>query len=105
MGKDEAIRRDRAVGMDGRQMTKMIAAEAATYAALGYAAGCAIGLPLSRLIYNVLIDGRFPYAVWCFPLRPLVMIVLFVSLSAAAASIAPARRIRNMPVTAAINEL
>ena len=95
----------RAVGMDGRQMTKMIAAEAATYAALGCAAGCAIGLPLSRLIYNVLIDGRFPYAVWCFPLRPLVMIVLFVSLAAAAASIAPARRIRNMPVTAAINEL
>ena len=95
----------RAVGMDGRQMTKMIAAEAATYAALGCAAGCAIGLPLSRLIYNVLIDGRFPYAVWCFPLRPLVMIVLFVSLSAAVASIAPARRIRNMPVTAAINEL
>lgn len=95
----------RAVGMDGRQVTKMIAAEAATYAALVCAAGCAIGLPLSRLIYNVLIDGRFPYAVWCFPLRPLVMIVLFVSLSAAAASIAPARRIRNMPVTAAINEL
>ena len=95
----------RAVGMDGRQMTKMIAAEAATYAALGCAAGCAIGLPLSRLIYNVLIDGRFPYAVWCFPLRPLVMIVLFVSLAAAAASIAPARRIRNMPATAAINEL
>ena len=95
----------RAVGMDGRQVTKMIAAEAATYAALGCAAGCAIGLPLSRLIYNVLIDGRFPYAVWCFPLRPLVMIVLFVSLAAAAASIAPARRIRNMPVTAAINEL
>ena len=44
-------------------------------------------------------------AVWCFPLHSLLVILLFVSLAAAAASIAPARRIRNMPVTAVINEL
>lgn len=38
----------RAVGMDERQMTKMIACEAFTYAVLGCVVGCAIGLPLSK---------------------------------------------------------
>ena len=95
----------RAVGMDARQVTKMISAEAAAYAVLGCAAGLLTGLPLSKLLYDLLIAGRFPYAVWCFPLHSLLVILLFVSLAAAAASIAPARRIRNMPVTAVINEL
>lgn len=58
----------RAVGMDERQVTKMIAAEAATYAVLGCAIGCIIGLPLSKLLYDSLIAGHFPYAVWNFPI-------------------------------------
>ena len=40
----------RAVGMDERQMTKMIACEAFTYAVLGCVVGCAIGLPLSKTL-------------------------------------------------------
>ena len=95
----------RAVGMDERQVTKMISAEAAAYAVLGCVAGLLTGLPLSKLLYDLLIAGRFPYAVWRFPLPSFLIILLFVSLAAAAASIAPARRIRNMPVTAVINEL
>ena len=95
----------RAVGMDERQVTKMISAEAAAYAVLGCAAGLLTGLPLSKLLYDLLIAGRFPYAVWRFPLHSLLIILLFVSFAAAAASIAPARRIRNMAVTAVINEL
>ena len=95
----------RAVGMDERQVTKMIAAEAATYAALGCAVGCIIGLPLSKLLYDSLIAGHFPYAVWHFPLGSLFIILLFVSLAAIAAFLAPAKRIRSMPITATINEL
>ena len=95
----------RAVGMDERQVTKMIAAEAATYAVLGCAVGCIIGLPLSKLLYDFLIAAHFPYAVWHFPLGSLFIILLFVSLAAIVSFLAPAKRIRNMAITAAINEL
>lgn len=95
----------RAVGMEKKQVTKMIAAEAATYAILGCAVGCIIGLPLSKQLYDSLIVRHFPYAVWNFPIGSLVIILLFVSLAAVAAIHAPAKRIRSMPITEAINEL
>ena len=95
----------RAVGMDGRQLTRMIAAEAFTYAFLGCIAGCALGLPLSRMLYDFLIASHFAYAVWTPPAGALLVIVLFVLLSAAAAVHTPARRIRSMSVTEPVNEL
>ena len=95
----------RAVGMDGRQIKGMIAAEAFTYAFWGCITGCAAGLPFSRLLYDFLITAHFPYASWTLPVRPLTVIVLFVVLSAALAAYAPARRIRKMAVTETINEL
>ena len=57
----------RAVGMEGGQVTKMIAAEAVTYALAGCVIGCVVGFVLGRMLYNLLIDGRFPYAVWTIP--------------------------------------
>lgn len=95
----------RAVGMDGRQITKMIAAEAVTYAFWGCAAGCMVGLPLSKLLYDFLITEHFPYAVWRLPVSSLTVILLFVLLAATAAVYAPAKRIRNSSVTETINEL
>lgn len=86
-------------------MTKMIASEAVTYAALGCAAGCIAGLPLHKLLYDFLIAEHFAYAVWQFPTASLVVILAFISLAAVAAVYAPAKHIRNMPVTATINEL
>ena len=95
----------RAVGMDGRQITGMIAAEAFTYAFWGCVTGCAIGLSFSRLLYDFLITAHFPYASWTLPVWQLTVIVLFVVLSTALASYSPARRIRRMAVTETINEL
>ena len=95
----------RAVGMDERQMTKMIACEACTYAVFGCVFGCAIGLPLSKLLYNFLIAGHFPSAVWQFPVTSLGVILLFVSIAAIAAVYTPAKWIRNMSITETINEL
>ena len=95
----------RAVGMDERQMAKMIACEAFTYAVLGCVVGCAIGLPLSKSLYGFLIAEHFPSAVWQFPTTSLGVILLFVSIAAIAAVYAPAKRIRNMLITATINEL
>ena len=95
----------RAVGMDGYQVTKMIAAEAFTYAFCGCAVGCAAGVPLDRLLYQVLITRHFPYAVWSLPAASLAVILLFVILAAAAAVYMPAKRIRELSVTETISEL
>lgn len=95
----------RAVGMDEQQITKMIFAEALTYAFWGGGIGCAIGLPLSKMLYDFLISDHFPYAVWSIPVRSLVIILLFVAFAATLAAYAPAKRIRNTTVTETINEL
>lgn len=95
-----------AVGMDEHQITNMIWAEAFTYALLGGTVGCLVGLPLSKLLYHVLImTAHFPYAVWRVPVASLVLIVLFVFLSAALAAHTPAKRMRMISVTETINEL
>lgn len=95
----------RAVGMDGRQVTKMIAAEAFTYALLGCVAGCITGLWFNKLLYDILIAGRFSYAVWRFPAASLSVILLAALLAVAVAVYAPAKRIRNMVITEVMNEL
>lgn len=95
----------RAVGMDERQITKMIACEAFTYAALGCIVGCGIGLPLSKMLYGFLITGHFPSAIWQLPITSLAIILLFVSLAAILAVYAPAKRIKKISVTETINEL
>jgi len=95
----------RAVGMDERQITKMIAAEAFTYAVSGCAVGCTVGLLVSKLLYNYLITAHYSYATWSIPVVPLMIILLFIVAAAIAAVYAPAKRIRNMAVTDTINEL
>lgn len=95
----------RAVGMDERQITKMIAAEAFTYAVSGCVVGCIIGLLVSKQLYDHLITAHFSYATWTVPVVPIVIILLFVIAAAIAAVYAPAKRIRNMAVTDTINEL
>lgn len=95
----------RAVGMEGGQVTKMIAAEAVTYALAGCVIGCVVGLVLGRMLYNLLIDGRFPYVVWTIPVSRLLIVVVFVAAATLAAIHAPAKRMREMAVTETINEL
>ncbi|MCI9401733.1 MAG: ABC transporter permease, partial [Lachnospiraceae bacterium] len=94
----------RAVGMDGEQLTRMIAAEAFTYAGSGLIVGSGIGIVLSRFLYVKLVTRYFG-SQWSLPVVLLAIIVVFDTVSAAAAVYAPAKRIRNMPITATINEL
>lgn len=94
----------RAVGMDSEQLTRMITAEAFTYALSGLAAGCGIGLPLSYFLYTLLITRYFG-KVWHPPVAMLCIIVVFMMICAAVAVYAPAKRIRNMAITETINEL
>ena len=95
----------RAVGMDGRQLSKMILAEAFTYAFWGCIIGCAVGLPFSKVIYDFLITDHFPYASWGLPIGSLAVIVLFVIAAAVLAAYSPAKRMRTISVTETINEL
>ncbi len=95
----------RAVGMDTHQITKMIAAEAATYSLSGCVVGGSLGLLLSKYLYDNLITTHFAYAVWSFPLVPFAIIIMFVLAAAIAAVYSPAKRIRNMVITDTINEL
>ncbi len=95
----------RAIGMGERQGIKMIAAEAAMYAAAGCILGCIIGLLISKWLYNVLIAAHFSYAVWNAPVAPLLGIVLFALATVIAAVYVPSKRMRNMEITEIINEL
>ena len=94
----------RAVGMDGRQLTRMIGAEAFTYAISGLLVGCSAGLALSRLLYLRLVTRYFGSS-WTLPVTLLCIVVIFDLASALIAIYAPAKRIRNMAITDTINEL
>lgn len=94
----------RAMGMGGAQLTRMITAEAFTYALSGLLVGCGIGLPLSYFLHTLLITRYFG-KVWHPPVAMLCVIVVFITACVALAVHAPAKRIRNMAITATINEL
>lgn len=94
----------RAVGMDGKQLTRMIAAEAFTYAVSGLIVGCGIGIPVNHFLHERLLTRYFGTP-WSFPFVLIAIIVLFDFLSVLIAVRAPSKRICNMPITATINEL
>lgn len=83
----------------------MIATEAFTYAVLGYVVGCAVGLPLSKFLYDTLITAHFHYAVWSVPVGPLTIILAFVLTAAIAVVYASSKRIRHICVTETWNLL
>lgn len=94
----------RAVGMDSGQLNRMILAEALTYAFSGLIVGCGIGIPFSRFLHICLIT-HYMGIEWNLPIALLVVVIVFVFVSAVIAARAPSKRICNMAITAAINEL
>ena len=94
----------RAVGMGSKQVTKMITAEAATYAICGTTVGIILGLLLHYLIYTKIVITHFGGA-WNIPFNTIVIVLLLVAFSCIISVYAPAKRIRNMQITATINEL
>ena len=94
----------RAVGMGSKQVTKMITAEAATYVICGTTVGIILGLLLHYLIYMKIVITHFG-GVWNIPFSTIVIVLLLVAFSCIISVYAPAKRIRNMQITATINEL
>ena len=94
----------RAVGMGSGLVAKMITAEAVTYAICGTAAGIVLGLLLHYLIYAKVVITHFGGS-WNIPFTAIAIVLLLVAFSCIVAIYAPAKRIRNMAITATINEL
>lgn len=95
----------RAIGMDEKQTTKMICAEAFTYSISGCIAGIIVGLIISKLLYSRLITSHFSYAIWSVPVIQLIIIIACVAVTTMLAVYAPAKRIRKMAVVDTLKEL
>ena len=94
----------RAVGMDERQLQKMITTESATYTVLGLIAGCGLGLPLHYFLYGQMITNYWGTP-WYLPVSSVGGILLLLVCTALLIPLAPGKRICNMPVSETINEL
>ena len=96
----------RALGMDGRQLKKMIFAEAYTYAICGGVVGTLFGLLAARMIHVGLITAHFGASFgWSVPWGQLGVIVLLMLLSVVVSVERPSRRMQRMAITETIGEL
>ena len=94
----------RAIGMSDKQVIRMVAAEAGTYALTGIAAGAAIGIPINKMCYEMLITSRWG-AVWPVPAAALLLMAAVVIGSVILAVAGPAKSIREMSVVETIGAL
>lgn len=87
----------RAVGMSSGQLMKMVAAEAGTYALLGIASGCAIGLWIHRFIYERMVTYRWGDP-WDVPAGEIAVIAVVAGIAVVLAVRGPVGQIREMSV-------
>ena len=92
----------RAIGLSTRQLSKMVIAEAASYAASGIIAGSVVGMLSNRLLFGMLIGQKWGEA-WGIPWSELGIILLIILLSIALAVHEPIKRIHNMSIVDTIN--
>ena len=93
----------RAIGMSGRQLLHMVAAETLTYVLSGMVVGCAVGIPLNRFSFENMVTPNWGNA-WYMPWGALGVILLVILVAAWLAIRSPARRIREMSVVDTISE-
>lgn len=87
----------RAVGMDMKQIGRMLRAETCTYAGAGIVTGMLLGLPVHRFLWNHMIYPRWNDT-WEVPVAELFIIVTLVALSCIIAVRGPVKRIGEMHV-------
>lgn len=87
----------RAIGMSNRQLSKMIYAEAGTYAIRGILLGCIIGVPMHWVIFVSLITNIWGTA-WSVPFVPLGSIIAIVLFASFLAVRRPAKRLHDMSI-------
>ena len=92
----------RAIGMSTRQLVKMVTAEAATYSLVGSLAGCLIGLPIHKYLFEHMVTGRWGDP-WNVPIISLILITGIVFMASFFAVQKPAKRLQNMSIVENIN--
>ncbi len=92
----------RAIGMSDHQLVKMVMTEAATYAIFGSIAGCVIGLPLQRIIFQEMITSHWGEP-WYMPFDMIGIIVTIVITASILAVYGPAKRIHQMSIVDTID--
>ena len=92
----------RAVGMSGKQLKKMVTAEAATYAISGSLTGGILGLILHRFFFGMLITANWG-ELWQPPLVVLIVTILAAILTTFIAVISPTRKIEKMSIVHVVN--
>lgn len=92
----------RAIGLSDRRLSKMIVAEAATYAVVGSIAGTVLGLICNKILFGLLISYKWGEP-WQFPLVELGIIVLIVIVSVVVAVHGPIKKIHNTSIVDTIS--
>lgn len=92
----------RSMGMSSKQLRRMIAAQAMSYALSGCIAGCLLGLPLNKMMFRYLIAEKWETG-WQIPFAPLLLILLLCLGSAVLSMLRPVRQINQMSVMETIN--
>lgn len=94
----------RAIGMDNRQICRMICAETLSYAFFGILTGGILGLLLHMKCYKFVISAYFGTP-WTVPVRELLIILLVVVFASVTSVVKPVKRILSNTVTETISEL
>jgi putative ABC transport system permease protein len=94
----------RAIGMTKAQMIRMIRAEAMTYAVSGSIFGCLVGMPLNKLIYNMMVTSYWGTH-WKLPIGSVTIIILLVLGTSILAVYGPSKRIHDLSVVDTIATL
>lgn len=92
----------RAVGMSGRQLKKIITAEAATYAITGCIVGSVLGLLLHRFFYDILVTSNWG-APWQPPFAILAVTIFAALLTTFISVLSPAKKIEEMSIVNVVN--
>lgn len=92
----------RAVGMSGKQLKKVVRAEAAAYAITGSITGGILGLLLHRFFFGMLITANWGQ-LWEPPILALVVVISAAILTTFLAVIAPTRKIEGTSIVNVVN--
>lgn len=92
----------RAVGMSGKQLKKVVRAEAAAYAITGSIAGGILGLLLHRFFFGMLITSNWGQ-LWEPPLAVLIVTIAAAILTTFISVISPAKKIERMSIVNVVN--
>jgi len=93
----------RAVGMTGRQLDRMVLAEAGVYSLVGALAGCVLGVLLQRNLAVQMLS--FAHIPWTFPWQEIVIIAVLVIIITGLSVLHPLRQIKSTGIAEVVVSL